>query len=228
MHVQAIIDLCHGKPDLLAPQPRQRTRILAFHVAVIFLGSGLYGATIGLWRAPLQGLFAAVKFPLVILLTTLANGLLNGMLAQLLGLRLSLRDTLLAVLASFSIASVILASLSPVALFILLNTPPLGTGNNLPAHSFTLLTHVAFIAFAGVMGNIRLYGFLLQRCGSKAVAWKGLLAWLIGNMFLGCQLSWVLRPFIGAPHLPVEFLRAEAFQGNFYESVWLSLLNILG
>ena len=40
----------------------------------------------GSWASPLQSLYAGIKLPLVILLTTLGNGLLNGMLAPLLGL----------------------------------------------------------------------------------------------------------------------------------------------
>ena len=39
-------------------------------------------------------------------------------------------------------------------------------------------------------------------------------------------LSWILRPFIGAPGLPVEFLRSTAFKGNFYETVANSFLGL--
>ena len=37
----------------------------------------------------------------------------------------------------------------------------------------------------------------------------------------------VMRPFIGSPGLPVQFLRPNAFQGNFYESLLRSLMNLL-
>jgi hypothetical protein len=53
------------------------------------------------------------------------------------------------------------------------------------------------------------------------------LAWLAGNLFFGSQLTWILRPFIGAPGLPVEFVRATAFKGNFYETVFHSLMRLL-
>ena len=71
-----------------------------------------------------------------------------------------------------------------------------------------MLTHVAVIAFAGMTGNVRLFQLLAQLGGSRAVALRVLLAWLAGNLFLGSQLSWILRPFIGSPTLPVEFFRA--------------------
>jgi hypothetical protein len=54
-----------------------------------------------------------------------------------------------------------------------------------------------------------------------------LLVWLAGNLFLGSQLSWILRPFIGSPNLPVEFFRATALHGNFYENVFQSLRQII-
>src|SRR6185437_2544888 len=60
-------------------------------LVLIISGSALYGAAMGIWRAPLQAVFTAIKFPLIILLTTFGNALLNGMLAPLLGLNISFR-----------------------------------------------------------------------------------------------------------------------------------------
>ncbi len=39
----------------------------------------------------------------------------------------------------------------------------------------------------------------------------------------GGQLAWNLRPFIGSPGLPVQFLRDEPLKGSFYEAVFYSL-----
>src|SRR5579862_9277869 len=75
------------------------------YVGVILIGSGLYGAAMGCWRAPLQACYTAMKFPLIILLTTLGNGLLNGMFAPLLGLNIGFRQSLQAVLMSFTISA---------------------------------------------------------------------------------------------------------------------------
>ena len=93
-------------------------------------------------------------------------------------------------------------------------------------YSFILLAHVAVIALAGVTGNMRLFQLLGQLGGNRAVARRVLFAWLAGNLFLGSQLSWILRPFIGSPGLPVEFFRETAFHGNFYEAVFHSLMTI--
>ncbi len=53
-----------------------------------------------------------------------------------------------------------------------------------------------------------------------------LLAWLAVNLFLGSQLTWIARPFIGSPQLPVAFLREGALRGNFYEDVFLTLTGL--
>jgi hypothetical protein len=195
------------------------------YILAICAGAGLYGAAMGCWRDPLQALYVAVKFPLIVLLTALGNGLLNGMLAPLLGLNLGFRQSLQAVLMSFTVAAIILGAFSPVVFFLVWNAPAMSA--HVPGvYSFIQLTHVALIAFAGVTANLRL-GSLLERLGgSAAVGHRVLFAWLIVNLLLGSQLSWILRPFIGAPGLPVEFLRTEAFKGNFYETVFRSLQSL--
>ena len=206
---------------------RWDARRFAFHVGVIVLGAGLYGAAMGWWRDPQQALYVAIKFPLIILLTTLGNALINGMLAPLLDLNIHFRQSFSAILMSFTIAAAILGAFSPVMAFMIWNAPPMSpqaiTG---ATYSLIKLAHVAVIAFAGMTGNVRLFQTLARLGGRRAIAFRVLVAWLAGNLFLGSQLSWILRPFIGAPNLPVEFIRATALHGNFYENVFRSVLQI--
>src|SRR5438094_8068976 len=149
------------------------TRRVAMCAAVIVIGAGLYGAAMGYWRAPQQALYVAIKFPLIILLTTLGNALLNSMLAPLLGLNISLRQTFLAILFSFTIASAILGSFSPLAAFMIWNAPPLSASAaelSTGTYSFIQLTHVSVIAFAGVTANLRLAQLLQHLSPDTAVA----------------------------------------------------------
>ena len=205
-------------------------RRLAVCLAVIVVGAGLYGAAMGYWRAPQQAFYVAIKFPLIILLTTFGNALLNAMLAPLLGLNISLRQSFQAVLFSFTIASAILGSFSPLAAFLVWNAPPLSASAaelSTGTYSFIQLTHVGVIAFAGVTANLRLAQLLQHLSGNSRIARRVLLAWLAGNLLFGSQLTWIMRPFIGAPGLPVQFVRATAFKGNFYETVFHALLRLL-
>ena len=168
----------------------------------------------------------AIKFPIIILLTTLGNGLLNGMLAPLLGMNLGFRQSMQAVLMSFTIACIILGSFSPLVFFLVWNSPAMSA--HVPGvYSFFLLAHVVIIAFAGITANLRLVQLLQRLSGSVAVGRRVLFAWLTVNLLLGSQLCWILRPFIGAPGLPVQFLRPDAFQGNFYETVLRALQNLI-
>ena len=196
-------------------------------VTVIAVGAGLYGAAMGWWRAPEQALFVAVKFPLIILLTTLGNALLNAMLAPLLGLNITVRQSIHAVLLSFTISAAILGAFAPLTAFMVWNSPPLTEhfASSRTTYSSIQLAHVAIIAFAGIAGNVRLFQLLVTLAnGNRRIAHRVLFAWLAGNLFLGSQLSWVLRPFIGSPHLLVQFFRPDAMAGGFFESVFNSLV----
>ena len=181
----------------------------------------------GWWRSPMQGLFVAIKFPLIILLTTTGNALLNGMLAPLLGLNITFRQSALAILMSFAITAAILGAFSPLVGFLIWNSPPMTTDvNSTVTYSFVKLVCVVVIAFAGIAGNVRLFQLLTQLGGSKRIARRVFIAWLAGNLVLGSQLTWIARPFIGSPQLPVVFLRENALKGNFYENVWATLVDI--
>jgi hypothetical protein len=210
-----------------------RTPHLLRDALVVILGAGCFGAAMGCWRAPEQALFAAIKLPLIMLLTAAGNGLLNAMLAPLLGLQIAFRQSFLAILTSFALAAAILGAMSPLAAFVIWNAPPLQIGandwtqaNNSATHAGVLLLLVATIAFAGIAANLRLLQLLRDLAGQQAAAWRVLLAWLAGNLFLGSQLSWIMRPFIGSPWLPVQFLRDDAFNGNFFETVLRSGLRL--
>ena len=215
-----------------AAETEERLRVFqpqtATHCAfAILVGCGLYGATVGIWRAPVQGAYTAAKFPLLIFLTCAGNALLNGILAQLLGSGLSFRQTSLAILMSFATAALVLGALSPITLFVIANAPPLASSQAVAGHSVTLLMHVAVIAYAGVLGNHRLHRLVERMSGSRAIALRVMISWLAGNLLLGAQLAWVLRPFIGSPHIPVQFLRDDPMRGNFYEAVWRALTHLL-
>lgn len=191
---------------------------------MIFVGCGLYGASVGLWRSPLQAGYVAVKMPLVILLTAAGNAVLNGTLAQLLGTGLSFRQTSLAIVMSFAVAAMILASLSPVVLFLLVNTPAFSSGGH--GGEVMLIALVSAIAFSGIVANVRLLGLIEYASRSRTVALKTLFAWLAGNLLLGSQVAWVLRPYIGRGDSTVEFLSAEPWRGNFFDSLANAVLRL--
>lgn len=203
-------------------------RRVTMHLAVIAVGAGCFGAAMGWWRAPEQALYVAIKFPLIILLTALGNALLNAMLAPLLGLNISLRQSLLAILMSFAIAAAILGAFSPLVGFLVWNAPAMTPDvKSTATYGLIKLVDVVVITFAGIAGNVRLFQLLTQLGSGRRIAWRVIIAWLAGNLFLGSQLTWIARPFMGAPQLPAAFLREGALKGNFYENVWSTLLQLV-
>ena len=223
-HPGEIAALLRGEVELLSKwSAAWDARRMGLHIIVIILGAGSYGAAMGSWRDPQQALFTAIKFPLILLLTTAGNALLNAMLAPLLGLNLPFRQSFAAILMSFTIAAAVLGAFSPLIAFLVWNAPDIRSAASAGVYNLILLAHVAVIALAGITGNMRLFQLLRRLGGSRTVAQWVLLAWLAGNLFLGSQLSWILRPFVGSPGLPVQFLRTAAWHGNFYEAVFHAL-----
>lgn len=198
-----------------------------FCALVILSGCGLYGVSVGLWRSPLQSVYTGIKFPVLIFLTCAGNGLLNGLLGQLMGTGLSFRQTAMVILLSFTLAAIILGAAAPLAFFVLLSAPALESAQRGTGHSVILLFHVIVIAYAGVVANHRLLQLLEYLSASRRAALSTLFAWLAGNLLLGAQLSWILRPFIGTPGLPVELLRDHPLRGNFFEAVRSAIVNLI-
>jgi hypothetical protein len=221
--------LLRGDVDSLQTWSAQwDARRMLLHAAMIVAGAGLYGAAIGWWRSPQQALYTAIKFPLIILLTATGNALLNGMLAPLLGLNIPFRQSFQSIVMSFTTSSAILGSFAPLVAFVVWNAPPLSprAWESAGVYNSLLMLFVVVIAFGGIVGNAHLLQ-LLQRLGkSRAVAVRVLFAWLAGNLFFGSQLSWVLRPFVGSPDMPVQFFRADAIKGGFFEAIFHTAVQI--
>lgn len=220
--------LCRGRAEELRGWLEQgESRRIRLCIALILAGGALYGFSLGVWRSPLMGVYVAVKLPLLVGLTLAVNGLLNGMLAQILGSGLSFRQTMLAILMSFATFCFIAGSLSPLAAFLALNAPAPDEPGGAQTHSTLLLMHTAIIAFAGITANARLFPLLRQTTGNAQTARRVFIAWLAGNLIVGAQLSWVLRPFFGRPGRPVEFIRPDWAASNFYENVWHHLSSLV-
>ena len=222
--IESLEALCRGEAaqlqlELSVSAPRS----LAVCLVAIALGCGSYGFALGLWRAPTQAVFVAMKLPLLVVLTLTVNGILNGMLAQILGSGLSFRQTVHGCLLSFTVFGIIAGALSPILVFLVLNAPNAEAEGASRWHAMFLLCNICVIAIAGVVGNQKLFVVLAAHASSSIVALRVMLTWLAGNLFVGAQLSWILRPLIGNPAIKVQFLRDSPFSGNFYADVFHKL-----
>jgi hypothetical protein len=158
-------------------------------------------------------LAAAVKLPILFLLTLAICMPLLYVLNVLIGPRARFRTILALLLASIAVTSVVLASCALIVLFFMLSTK---------SYEFIKMLNVIVFAIAGG------YGVWFLRKGMQALApavpkdselgvgggvrvimnW-----WLITYAVVGTQMAWLLRPFVGSPQA-FSFLRAQ--DSNFY------------
>ena len=221
--------LCRGSHHLLERWLTKDTYAgLRLCIPCIILGCGAYGFTMGLWRGGMMAAYVGIKFPLVIFATLLLNGAINGMLAMALGSGINFRQSFQFLLAGFALMSIILLSLTPVALFILFQAPGPDQSGASQRHNIILLCHTFMIAYAGIVSHRSLLGQVRHFATTPAQGTRTFFAWLAGNLFVGAQVSWVMRPFFGSPHLEIQFLRDDPLNGSFYDSVWRSISNLSG
>ena len=219
--------LCRGEKQLLTAWIEGRYRgVIPFCIVLITLGCCSYGFTIGLRHGSEMAFYVTLKLPFIIFLTLFINGMLNAMLSLTLGSGIGFRKSLQFLLTGFAIMSIILGALSPISFFATLNMPEPGTPGDATWHGANLLLHTSLIAYAGILAHSRLLHYVRDFADSRSAGTHTFLAWLIGNLFVGAQISWILRPYFVSPGLEVEFLRVDPFDGNFYEAVFLAIRNV--
>ena len=198
-------------------------------VGFVCLACALYGTVLAGWRSPLLAGYVAAKLPALFLGTAGLVAAFNWMTAVLWGSGLSFKSTVFVVFAAMAIGGWILLALVPIALFFLFTgVAYAGSAAELRfAHNSILMTHVVLLACAGVFGNLALLHGLRHIVRPRCPVAGLFGAWLAAFALVGCQLSWILRPFVGSPFFPVVFLRPDALDRNFYEFVFTEVLPFL-
>jgi len=180
----------------------------------------VYGAIMGCYNGFYQAVSSGVKMPILFSLLILICFPAFYIIQSVLGSRLSLWQMISIILSGFVYTTAIMVSFSTIVLFFMI------TGGNYP---FIKLLHVAVIAFAGIFGMKHIVDALTFSCEKKKIYPKtGILVfrfWIVILFFVGSQLSWSLRPFIGSKDMPFELLREH--RGNFYQALFQSLADLL-
>jgi len=191
--------------------PAQSLRDVRFRLGVLIIAGSTYGAVMGAFgglRAR-QALYSATKVPLF-LLATFALSLPSFFVVNtLVGLRNDFSRALAAIAGCQATLTLILVSLAPFTALWYLSDPQ---------YPDAILFNALMFAVASFSAQIvlrRSYRPLIAR-NSRHRPMLG--TWLCIYIFVGIQMAWVLRPFIGEPALPTRFLRPDAFS-NAYISV---------
>ena len=216
--------LIHGQDRLLREVVEGRNllrhwlRLTAWMIA----GSAAYGAVLGMWHGRELSIYVAVKLPLVLLLTSALTVAFSWTGATLLGLPLKLGQVAVLTFLALSTASLLLASLAPVAGFFTLCAPD-PTAAARTTHNLLYLLHTTFVGACGLAGTVTLWR-TMRRVASGRTLWAVYLLWVAAYALVGGEVAWVLRPFVGSVYEPVVFLREDALSGNVYEFIWTDIL----
>lgn len=187
-------------------------------LALLILAAGpLYGAFMGSFALDsaerlLMVLYAAAKVPVLILATTLVCLPAFFALNTVLGLRGDFGPAIRAVLAGQAALTVALASLGPLTALAYVS------GVN---HRWALLFNAGMFSIATLIGHAimrRRYRPLIASSGRhRLMLW----VWVVLYAFVGVQMGWMLRPFVGTPGMAVSFFRAEPFTNAYVEIIRL-------
>ena len=199
-----------------------RRHALALVAAIVVCGA-IYGAVLGSWHGSRLALYVAAKVPLLLLLTAGITALFNWIAAALLGLAMRFRQIVALTLLPLAIASIVAASLAPVAWLFTTSLPPPSPAQQ-TLHNLLYLTHTALVAASGLAGTTALRSVLVEVCGSETLARRIRFSWVALYAFVGGEVAWMLRPFVGSVYLPVVFLRDDALDGNVYEFILTDIL----
>ena len=198
-------------------------RRLAVLLGMIAAGGGLAGAVTGSHggvtpdRWP-QMLYSAAKVPLLLTVTFGLCVPTFFVLHALLGVRDDFGRAVRAQLAAPAVLVLVLAALSP---FVAL------------AYASGLVNDAALLLNAAVFGLATLSAQVVHRLhyrpliAARSVHRVLARGWLVLYAFVGVQMAWTLRPFVGSPDAPTTFFRSGAW-GNAYEAVWGIAVRALG
>lgn len=178
----------------------------------------LYGAAMGCFGGLggerwAQIMYSACKVPLLLIVSFCFALPPFFVMNTLLGARDDFAFVLRAILETQAGLSIVLVSLAPLTL---------GFYVSFTNYEAAVLFNLLMFAIASFSAQIilrRRYRWLIAR---RPIHQRLMWAWLACYGFVGVQMGWVLRPFIGAPNASTSFFRAGAW-GNVYE-VLLSMV----
>jgi hypothetical protein len=205
--------------DVLRGRPGTGTGRLAGYVV---LCGAAYGGVMGTFGGlagdrPWQVAFSALKVPLLLLATLLLSLPSFFVLNTLLGLRADFARALRVLVGAQAGLTIVLVALAPLTVFWYASSADYPTA---------ILFNALMFAVASLGAQVlvrRGYRPLIAR--NPRHRWL-LRAWIVVYAFVGIQMGWLLRPFVGAPGRAVQFVREDSW-GNAYVIVARMIWGVL-
>ncbi len=181
----------------------------------------VYGLSMGSHHSVLQAFSAGIKMVLLFSLALAICFPAFFIIQSVLGSKLRISQMMFIVLSGFVLIASIMVSFIPITIFFQL------TGGN---YYFLILLHLLILGLSAFFGMKTMIDALQYSCEKKNIYPKiGVSVfrfWVIILAFVGIQLAWSLRPFLGKKNESFRLFRQ--YEGNFYTAVVYSVRQIWG
>ncbi|HYG77694.1 MAG TPA: hypothetical protein VEK08_22000 [Planctomycetota bacterium] len=230
----------------------ERVRLMLSWIAWQGLCAAVFGLSLGVYSISSRAepdyrfmLADVVKMPMLLFLTSAVTCPSLYVFGALRGLRFSAREFAAMLMVAHTILAAVLGSLAPVIAFFAVTTT---------SYSFMVVLTVVACAIAGILG-VRTFikaineppddvqsspvadtngetnstespGMFSRPAHVNQNIWRMLGWWVVLYVFVGAQMGWILRPFIGSPELPFIFFRGKG--GSMIESLLYHLHKLFG
>ena len=195
--------------------------LITAQVVLISAFAFFYGAIMGSYNSLLQAATSGVKLCLLLFLTLLICFPSFYIVQLVLGSRVKIKQLAVMLLSGFLMTTTVMLAFAPIVLFFQLSADN---------YNFLQFIHVGVMVFSGFFG-MRAVLDALRNCFEESGIYPKIglsifRIWVIIFAFVGIQLAWNLRPFLGTKELRYELVRKET-QGNFYSAMIRSFKDMI-
>ncbi|QDU56364.1 hypothetical protein [Aeoliella mucimassa] len=193
-------------------------------VVCIVVFAFVFGASMGSYRGftgqsqwLLQMTYSAIKVPILLCGSFALTLPPFFVFSSLVGLRAGFGPMVRALAAAQAGLAVTLSSLAPLTLVVYASTTE---------YDIALLSSALLFGVAGIAGQAILRWHCRPLIASNPRWRKLLVLWATVYALVAIQLAWLLRPFFGAPNVPVTFFRPQAWDNAYVmmlRLVWRTL-----
>lgn len=198
------------------------SNIISAQILIIALFSFCYGLIMGSYNSWMQALSSGAKLTSLLFLTLIICFPSFYIVQLVLGSKVKIKQLAVMMLSGFLMTTTIMLAFAPIVLLFQLS------GDN---YNFLKFLHVGVFVFSGFFGMRAVLDALKNSFAEQGVYPQIGLSifrvWVVIFAFVGIQLAWNLRPFVGYKNMKFELFRQET-QGNFYSSMIKSLGEMLG
>ena len=198
------------------------SNIISAQILIIVLFSFCYGIIMGSYNSWMQAVSSGAKLMSLLFLTLIICFPSFYIVQLVLGSKVKIKQLAVMMLSGFLMTTTIMLAFAPIVLLFQLS------GDN---YNFLKFLHVGVFVFSGFFGMRAVLDALKNSFAEQGVYPQIGLSifrvWVIIFAFVGIQLAWNLRPFVGYKSMAFELLRNNT-QGNFYSSMIKSLGEMIG